>query len=50
MFLTVKSSPGAPNLAHEKLDKMGPMSKNELIMAATFSLTVIVIFCFMSSL
>lgn len=37
---TVKSSPDAPKLAQEKLDKMGPMSKNELIMAATLFLTV----------
>ncbi|CAA7035791.1 unnamed protein product [Microthlaspi erraticum] len=37
---TVKSSPDAPKLAQEKLDKMSPMSKNELIMAATLFLTV----------
>ncbi|XP_023513285.1 dicarboxylate transporter 1, chloroplastic-like [Cucurbita pepo subsp. pepo] len=37
---TVKSSPDAPKLAREKLDKMGPMSKNEIIMAGTLLLTV----------
>ncbi|OMP12763.1 Sodium/sulfate symporter [Corchorus olitorius] len=37
---TVKSSPDAPKLAKEKLEKMGPMSKNELIMAGTLLLTV----------
>ncbi|OVA10439.1 Sodium/sulfate symporter [Macleaya cordata] len=37
---TVKSSPDAPKLAKEKLEKMGPMSKNEIIMAATLLLTV----------
>lgn len=36
----VKSSPDAPKLAQEKLEKMGPMSKNEIIMAATLVLTV----------
>ena len=38
---TVKSSPDAPKLAREKLDKMGPMSKNEIIMAGTLLLTVL---------
>ncbi|XP_031122845.1 dicarboxylate transporter 1, chloroplastic-like [Ipomoea triloba] len=37
---TVKSSPDAPKLAREKLEKMGPMSLNEIIMAATLLLTV----------
>lgn len=37
---TVKSSPDAPKLAKERLEKMGPMSKNELIMAGTLFLTV----------
>ncbi|GLT78770.1 hypothetical protein SLA2020_502960 [Shorea laevis] len=36
----VKSSPDAPKLAREKLAKMGPMSKNEIIMAGTLLLTV----------
>ncbi|KAL6502994.1 dityrosine synthesis enzyme [Orobanche hederae] len=38
---TVKSSPDAPRLAKEKLEKMGPMSKNEIIMAGTLLLTVV---------
>lgn len=37
---SVKSSPDAPKLAKEKLAKMGPMSKNEIIMAGTLLLTV----------
>lgn len=37
---TVKSSPDAPKLARENLEKMGPMSKNEIIMAGTLLLTV----------
>lgn len=37
---TIKSSPDAPKLAREKLEKMGPMSKNEIIMAITLLLTV----------
>ncbi|URE23982.1 2-oxoglutarate malate [Musa troglodytarum] len=37
---TVKSSPDAPKLAREKLQKMGPMTKNEIIMAGTLLLTV----------
>lgn len=37
---TVKSSPDAPKLARENLAKMGPMSKNEMIMAGTLLLTV----------
>ncbi|KAJ4970014.1 hypothetical protein NE237_003113 [Protea cynaroides] len=37
---TVKSSPDAPKLAKEKLEKMGPMTKNETIMATTLLLTV----------
>uniref|UniRef100_A0A7N0RHS2 Uncharacterized protein n=1 Tax=Kalanchoe fedtschenkoi TaxID=63787 RepID=A0A7N0RHS2_KALFE len=37
---SVKSSPDAPKLAQEKLEKMGPMSNNEIIMAATLLLTV----------
>ncbi|WOK92411.1 dicarboxylate transporter 1, chloroplastic [Canna indica] len=37
---TVKSSPDAPKLAREKLEKMGPMTKNEIIMAGTLFLTV----------
>ncbi|KAL1547437.1 dityrosine synthesis enzyme [Salvia divinorum] len=37
---TVKSSPDAPKLAREKLAAMGPMSKNETIMAGTLLLTV----------
>ncbi|CAI9785745.1 unnamed protein product [Fraxinus pennsylvanica] len=36
----VKSSPDAPKLAREKLEKMGPLSKNEIIMAGTLLLTV----------
>lgn len=38
---TVKSSPDAPKLAREKLEKMGPMTKNEIIMAGTLFLTVL---------
>ncbi|RWW50792.1 hypothetical protein BHE74_00042914 [Ensete ventricosum] len=38
---TVKSSPDAPKLAREKLEKMGPMTKNEIIMAGTLLLTVL---------
>lgn len=38
---TVKSSPDAPRLAREKLEQMGPMSKNEIIMAGTLLLTVV---------
>ncbi|KAF8398371.1 hypothetical protein HHK36_017298 [Tetracentron sinense] len=37
---TVKTSPDAPKLARERLEKMGPMSKNEIIMAVTLVLTV----------
>lgn len=37
---TVKSSPDAPKLAREKLEKMGPMTKNEIIMTGTLLLTV----------
>ncbi|KAI3826518.1 hypothetical protein L1987_00566 [Smallanthus sonchifolius] len=37
---SVKSSPDAPKLAKEKLEKMGPMTKNEIIMAGTLLLTV----------
>lgn len=37
---TVKTSPDAPKLAREKLATMGPMSKNEIIMAVTLVLTV----------
>ncbi|XP_074578549.1 dicarboxylate transporter 1, chloroplastic-like [Curcuma longa] len=37
---TVKSSPDAPKLARQKLEKMGPMTKNEIIMAGTLLLTV----------
>lgn len=37
---TVKSSPDAPKLAKEKLDAMGPMTKNEVIMSATLLVTV----------
>ncbi|KAK6119780.1 hypothetical protein DH2020_046484 [Rehmannia glutinosa] len=37
---TVKSSPDAPKLAKEKLETMGPMSKNEIIMSGTLLLTV----------
>nr|WMQ58783.1 dicarboxylate transporter 1 [Lilium hybrid cultivar] len=36
----VKSSPNAPKLAREKLEMMGPMNRNEIIMAATLLLTV----------
>ncbi|CAI9106418.1 OLC1v1005571C2 [Oldenlandia corymbosa var. corymbosa] len=36
----IKSSPDAPKLAQERLEKMGPMSKNEWIMAATLVITV----------
>lgn len=43
---TVKSSPDAPKLAREKLEKMGPMSNNEIIMAATLLLTVNTFFFF----
>ena len=49
---TVKSSPDAPKLAREKLEKMGPMSNNEIIMAGTLLLTVLNIsvrnFCFLT--
>ena len=38
---TLKSSPDAPKLAKEKLEKMGPMTTNEKIMTATLFLTVI---------
>ncbi|KAL4283177.1 hypothetical protein GQ457_16G006390 [Hibiscus cannabinus] len=37
---TVKASPDAPRLAKEKLENMGPMTKNEIIMAGTLFLTV----------
>uniref|UniRef100_A0A803PTQ4 Dicarboxylate transporter 1, chloroplastic n=1 Tax=Cannabis sativa TaxID=3483 RepID=A0A803PTQ4_CANSA len=37
---TVKSSPDAPKLAKEKLEKMGPMSTNEIVMSGTLLLTV----------
>ncbi|KAG6471643.1 dicarboxylate transporter 1, chloroplastic-like [Zingiber officinale] len=37
---TVKSSPDAPKLARQKLEKMGPMTKSEIIMAGTLLLTV----------
>ncbi|XP_051143608.1 dicarboxylate transporter 1, chloroplastic-like [Andrographis paniculata] len=37
---SVKSSPDAPKLAREKLASMGPMTKNEMIMAGTLLLTV----------
>lgn len=37
---TVKSSPDAPKLAKEKLEAMGPMTKNEVIMSATLLVTV----------
>ncbi|CAK7331022.1 unnamed protein product [Dovyalis caffra] len=37
---TVKSSPDAPKLARERLEKMGPMTTNEIIMAGTLFLTV----------
>lgn len=37
---SVKSSPDAPKLAKEKLKSMGPMSRNEIIMAATLVVTV----------
>ncbi|KAF7801282.1 dicarboxylate transporter 1, chloroplastic-like [Senna tora] len=37
---TVKSSPDAPKLAREKLQKMGPMTANEKIMAGTLLVTV----------
>ncbi|KAL9273472.1 Dicarboxylate transporter 1, chloroplastic-like protein [Drosera capensis] len=36
----VKSSPDAPRVAKEKLEKMGPMSKSEIIMAGTLLVTV----------
>uniref|UniRef100_A0A0E0FCL3 Uncharacterized protein n=1 Tax=Oryza meridionalis TaxID=40149 RepID=A0A0E0FCL3_9ORYZ len=36
----VKTSPDAPRLAKERLEKMGPMSKEEKIMAGTLFLTV----------
>ncbi|KAG6542959.1 hypothetical protein Mapa_015651 [Marchantia paleacea] len=36
----IKSSPDAPRLARENLAKMGPMAKNEIIMAATLFVTV----------
>ncbi|MCI03347.1 dicarboxylate transporter 1 chloroplastic-like, partial [Trifolium medium] len=36
---TLKSSPDAPKLAREKLEKMGPMTSNEKIMTATLFLT-----------
>jgi anion transporter len=41
---TLKSSPDAPKLAKEKLEKMGPMSKNEFIMTGTLLLTVLISF------
>lgn len=37
---TLKSSPDAPKLAREKLEKMGPMTAHEKIMTATLFLTV----------
>lgn len=37
---TLKSSPDAPKLAREKLQKMGPMTTNEKIMTVTLLLTV----------
>ncbi|KAL5729356.1 dityrosine synthesis enzyme [Ranunculus cassubicifolius] len=37
---SVKSSPDAPKLARERLEKMGPMTKNETIMVVTLLLTV----------
>jgi len=37
---SVKSSPDAPKLAKEKLEKMGPMTQNEIIMSATLLGTV----------
>ncbi|CAI0412354.1 unnamed protein product [Linum tenue] len=37
---TIKSSPDAPKLAREKLASMGPMTKNEIIMAGTLLVTV----------
>eukprot|EP00252_Welwitschia_mirabilis_P025744 TRINITY_DN8181_c0_g1_i1.p1 TRINITY_DN8181_c0_g1~~TRINITY_DN8181_c0_g1_i1.p1 ORF type:complete len:581 (-),score=20.20 TRINITY_DN8181_c0_g1_i1:243-1985(-) len=37
---TIRSSPDAPKLAREKLAKMGPMTKNEMIMAGTLLVTV----------
>ncbi|CAL1409541.1 unnamed protein product [Linum trigynum] len=37
---TIKSSPDAPKLAREKLATMGPMTKNEIIMAGTLLVTV----------
>lgn len=37
---SVKSSPDAPKLARQNLEKMGPMTKNEIIMAVTLLLTV----------
>ncbi|XP_028757153.1 dicarboxylate transporter 1, chloroplastic-like [Neltuma alba] len=37
---TVKNSPDAPRLARDKLRQMGPMARNEKIMAATLLLTV----------
>ncbi|KAG0601671.1 hypothetical protein M758_11G130700 [Ceratodon purpureus] len=36
----IKSSPDAPRLAQENLEKMGPMKKNEKIMAVTLVATV----------
>lgn len=36
----IKSSPDAPKLAAQKLEKMGPLSRNEIIMAGTLLLTV----------
>jgi anion transporter len=43
---TVKSSPDAPKLARKKLEKMGPMTTNEIIMAGTLFLTVWFAFLF----
>lgn len=37
---SVKSSPDAPKLAREKLESMGPMTKDEMIMTATLLVTV----------
>ncbi|KAF6149292.1 hypothetical protein GIB67_026148 [Kingdonia uniflora] len=37
---SVKSSPDAPKLSREKLEKMGPWTKNKMIMAATLVLTI----------
>ena len=47
---TIKSSPDAPKLAQQKLDQMGPMSKNEIVMAGTLLVTVRNLLCLVTIL